>query len=380
MCFCLSFLFFLPLIASEDHHYLVEGTACNNYLLYEDALKNLDKAIKLRPSNREAYEERAIAYFELNRIDLALKDYEESKKKNLCRSTNLDSWNNFGNDIYDFEQRNLPLFSLAPSYPSLDFATGLLEGVWYGSEGETIEFLSCIRGSFNALWAFACSPVEVSRELVEATRAMGEYLTNTDIWTLLEEALPELVECGRYWDSWSEHTKGKKMGYIIGKYGISVFLYLGVSKGLAIFNDLKRANMMATLERYSLTKSATILKESEKCVQKNIYVLKKIQQGYIIPQNANVASHVLQKKHDWHKVVKLTGNKDADFKIVSEFLKQERILSCEGKLDWSYQSLKTYRYKKEIGNNTIVAVFEINAKNEPFLRNAWIAVTPPYGP
>lgn len=170
------------------------------------------------------------------------------------------------------------------------------------------------------------------------------------------------------------------MGYIIGKYGISVFLYLGVSKGLTLFNDLKRANMMATLERYSLTKSAKILKESEKCVQKNIYVLKKIQQGHIIPHNANVASHVLQKKHDWHKVVKLTGNKDSDFRIVSEFLKQEQILFCERKLDWSYESLKTYCYKKEIGNNTIVAVFEINAKNEPFLRNAWIEVTPPYGP
>jgi len=380
LCLCILYLF--PLVAWNAHEYLINGTACNNYLLYEEALSHLDMAIQLNPANKQSYEERAITYFELNRIDLALSDYQESRKTNPGGSTkraNRDFWDDYGYGWYDSGQQNFTILSCSLSTASADFATGLLEGISRGGQEGTIEFLSCIRGSCNALWAFACSPVEVSKELINAIYAMGEHLANTDTRSLLEEGLPELVECGRHWNEWSHHTKGKKMGYLIGKYGVSIFFYLGVGKGVSIFSDLKRANMMATLERYSLTKSTKILRESEKCAQKNGSVLKKIQNGCVIPHNANVASHVLQRKHNWHKMVKLTGDKDVDFKLVADFLKKESILNCERIHEFSFNSIRTYRYKKKIGKNTVVAVFETNNQNVPLLRNAWIEVKPPHG-
>jgi len=48
-----------------------EGSAHNNFFLYEDAVKFLDEAIKRAPYEKEGYKERAFSHFELNRMDLA---------------------------------------------------------------------------------------------------------------------------------------------------------------------------------------------------------------------------------------------------------------------------------------------------------------------
>lgn len=365
--FCSIFLFFLQIHAYDARELITQGSACNNFLLYEKALDYLDEAIRLNPSSKVAYEERAITHFELNRIDLALQDYRWAKGESHPYYENASS--SFTINEY--------------SAPCLDFAKGLLHGSLTGGREETVEFLSSIRGSCRALWSFACSPVEVSKELIVAVRAVGEYLASASINDLVEDGLPEIIECGRYWDTWSEYEKGWKMGYILGKYGIGVFLYIMPQKAAySIYSGLKRATMMATLERYSLSRSAVILQESAKCAAKNSSILKRAQRGYIVPKVPNDAFHTLTKHHHWDKVVKLTGNKEIDFKAVAAFLEKEKILSCKREIDYFRPNspIQTYRYSKEIGKNKIVGVFEIREDGIPLFRNAWVEVMLPYKP
>ncbi len=164
VCFILCLCFF-RLNANEVSELISEGSACNNFFLYEDALKYLGEAIKIDPSEKEAYKERALSYFELDRIDLALEDYHRIVNPKppyripptSCSISGFSSW---------FDSKS----------SSLDFARGLLHGTLMGGKEETIEFVSSIRGGFSFLWAFVCSPVDVSKELIDAVYAMGEFL------------------------------------------------------------------------------------------------------------------------------------------------------------------------------------------------------------
>lgn len=62
---------------------LEQGMIFNVLMLHKNAIEVLSQAIKLNSSNREAYFERALAYFETNQIALALKDYEKIKQLSL---------------------------------------------------------------------------------------------------------------------------------------------------------------------------------------------------------------------------------------------------------------------------------------------------------
>ena len=248
----------LSLLGDEVSELISEGSACNNFLLYEDALKYLEEAIKKDPFEKEAYKERALSYFELNRIDLALQDYHEVFNTK---------------PPYRIRHKSYSISGFSPWFDnkssSLDFARGLLHGTLMGSKEETIEFVSSIRGGLSFLWAFVCSRLDISKELIEAVYAMGEFIAYAKIYNLLEAALPELIECREYWNSWSDYMKGQKMGFIIGKYSIAAFYYITVWKGATYYNQLKRANIMATLERCSLSQGTRILQESAKHTPRN---------------------------------------------------------------------------------------------------------------
>lgn len=348
------------------HELILEGSACNNHFLYEDAIQYLSEAIKIRSTEKEAYKERAFSYFELNEIDLALKDYSKAL---------------YPSPPYKFKRMGCLVYGSArvnQESSSLDFAKGLLHGVFLGSQEETIEFVASIRGGLSFLWAFVCSPVDVSKEVIEAVYAMGEFLAYAKIYDILEAVLPELVECRECWDSWPEYTKGHKMGYIIGKYSIAAFYYVTAWKGVAYYNQLRRANIMATLERFSVAKGAKILQESSQLASKNTILLKKASKGSVVPHNPNVAPHVMQKKHGWDKYVRLSGNRFQDFQKVTAFLEEIEILKCERKLDFAFENVQTYFYRKNMGKDTIVAMFDVNKKGLPLLKSAWVEPNPPH--
>lgn len=373
--FSLFITFFLLLFSrlyplSQVEIWISEGSGHNNFLLYEEALKFLDKAIKENPSAEEAYKERALSYFDLNKIDLALRDYE--KVVSLQRSVKPhDPWGS-------------PLTICSPllmNTDSLDFAQGLLQGVFLGGGAGTIDFISSIRGGFTFLWAFACSPIDVSKDLIEALREMGELLASGRVYQFLEEALPEVVECARDWDSWTEHTKGQNLGYIVGKYSITAFYYITSFRGGAyFFNKLKRANIMTTLERYSATKSVRILEESAKHAKKSTTLLTSARKGAIVPHNPNVLPHIFTKKHQWDRYISLTGDHKKDFAKLAEFLEKQHIFSGKTKINDWFTGVCSYEYRQTIGRDTIVAIFDVNKENVHLLKNAWIEVNVPYAP
>ena len=213
--------------------------------------------------------------------------------------------------------------------PSLEFAKGLLYGTMLGGKEESVQFVSSVRGGLTFLWSFACSPIDVSKELIEALHDIGEFLASGKVDILLEEALPELFECRQYWDSWSEYTKGEKIGFIIGKYSIAAFYYLATPRaGIYFYNKLRRANIVAILECYSVTRSVHILEASAKQAKKSTSILKKASSGFIVPHNPNVLPHILIKKHRWDKFIKLTGNPEKDFEKLAIFLEDQKILQC----------------------------------------------------
>lgn len=359
----LVLFYFAKLFAAIEVSSLInEASAHNTYFLYEDAINLLDEAIKRNPYEREAYKERAFSYFELNRIDLALEDYK--------RAT----------DPKPSYKRYIQNCSLEIP-PSLDFARGVLYGAMLGGSQASVQFVSSIRGGLTFLWSFACSPIDVSKDLIDALHDIGEFLASGRVDILLEEALPELFECREYWDTWSEYTKGQKLGFIIGKYSISAFYYLATPNlGVHFYNNLRRANIMAILERYAVTKSTHILEASAKHAKNSTSILKKVAVGTIVPHNPNVLPHIFTKKHRWDKFINITGNHEKDFEKLALFLEEQQILHCQRKLDWAYGSVTTYKYTKQIGKDRIVALFEINKNNLPLLRNAWVEVVIPYAP
>lgn len=362
-------LFFSQLQAMNDLDQLMSNASgYNSYFLYNDAIRCLDEVIRRNPYETEAYKEKAFSYFELDRLDLALKDYKQV----------IHLKSNQGN----FRNSSLPVYSTTPANtgPSLEFATGLLYGTMQGGKEGTIEFVSSIRGGLTFLWAFACSPIDVSKELIDALYDIGEFIASGRVDLLLEEALPEFVECRNHWNTWPEKIKGQKLGFIIGKYSILAFYYLATNNvGIHFYNKLKRANIVAILERYSITKSKHILEASAKHAQKSTLILKKAAAGAILPHNPNVLPHVFTKKHRWDKFIKLTGNHEKDFQNLASFLESQKILQCERKLNWSHESVTTYKYVKQIGRDKIVAIFDINKDNLPLLRNAWVEIGAPYG-
>ena len=178
---------------------------------------------------------------------------------------------------------------------------------------------------------------------------MGYFLANATAEEVLEELTPELMECKTYWHNWSPRTRGEKMGYILGKYGASVFYYVTMQRGVSAFTRLKRANMMAILERYSLSGKFHIIEESSKCASKNSPLLRKATSGSIVAQNPNVAYHVLQKKHRWNRFIHLTENPQEDFKKVVGFLEKHQILKGDCKLNFAGELVNTYLYSKTHG-------------------------------
>jgi tetratricopeptide (TPR) repeat protein len=80
----------------NEYEFILQlGTILNDDYLHTDAVATLNQAIDLDPSRVEGYLERAHAFFELDNVDLAVKDYKkirrlQKKEKSLPKCA-LDS-------------------------------------------------------------------------------------------------------------------------------------------------------------------------------------------------------------------------------------------------------------------------------------------------
>jgi tetratricopeptide (TPR) repeat protein len=352
----------------ESQVLLQQGSLFNHLLLYKDSIDVLSKAIKMDPTNVDAYIERAFAYFETNQLPLALKDYESFKKLVI-----VDPFSIGIKGLYSPENK-------------IEFTKGLLSGVIAGAKISTVEFvpsiLSSCRGILNGLWAFVCSPVEVSNEMSATAYAIGEFVSRNSANECLQCVVPELRELSLSWDTLKDHSKGEKIGFIIGKYGVDIFAPIAALKGVNKLRALRRANTTLTLESCiaSQKKQAKILEESLKraiLIETSMadYAIK----GGILVKNSNTYHHVMQKKHAWDKILKLTGNLEEDFNKMKFLLEEHKIMNKE----FMFKSPKHFPekgpkvirsdHKKFINDHEVCAVFEKHIETgEIYLKDAWV--------
>lgn len=359
--------------SAQSEIFLQQGTLLNNLLLYHEAIECLNQSIKLNSSNRNAYIERAAAYFELDQLSLALQDYNLAKKL-----THISLFSEKKTKALEACRSNEIMYT-----PNnfLDFSKGISFGVLEGSKVAAIEFIPSIyqslRGLSSGLWAFACSPQEVSSELLSTAYQLGVYISSNDVQKCLEFVIPEINDLSLTWKTCNDYERGTKIGFIIGKYGIDIFISSGF-KAISKVQALKRANSMLTLEvcASSKVKQALIAEESAKiaCAREKL-VKNATKKRKILIRNPNVQYHIMQKKHDWEKIIKITGNLETDFKKVVKLLEENKVFleKYREKIIEYNKNFLRYDHKKRINGFEVQVIFNKNLETgEMFLNDAWV--------
>jgi len=228
-----------------DTTYLEFGIIASELGLYQKAISSLSYAIRANPRNQDAYIERAISYFEMGDLDKALADYLLS------------------GDLSTSDRSKLQWLEITQL--SAGIAIGVLEGGTHGVVDFLPGVLGSIRGVGNGLWAFCTDPVGASQEFADAALHCVEYIKSHSSLEILQRMVPELQELIQNYDCLSDYQKGKLIGYVIGKYGIDIFLWSGSLKAVKYYQDLRRANQLMTLEALASPKNAQkILEEAGK--------------------------------------------------------------------------------------------------------------------
>lgn len=344
--------------------FFFKGTVCNDYFLHEDAIAALSESIRCDSTNIDAYIERAHAYFELGKLDLALEDYNKIKEM----------------------QKHLPPFQLmaeidADLYPMgfLDYSGGFCIGITQGGSACVAGFFPAVldscKGLLHGLWCFVCSPVQVSKEIIHTSYECFDFIRSHSTQECLETMVPELRNLCKNWDKLSDYERGKFAGYIIGKYGTDVLIPAATFKGVSKFRQFKRSNTLFTLECCTdPVKKGEILEKSAFYVSARASTAEAVKKGRIIAQNPNVAPHVLQKKHNWDRVIELTGNTEEDFKRVVRFLEENKIFKGVLELEKKPNpGIVVYRYRIDVnGERAIAEFFEYSGSSELYIKDAWI--------
>jgi len=326
------------------------------------------------PTKIDAYKERAHAYFELNEIDLAIKDYWKCKELEEKQPPYMKKL---------LPKTRASKGGLRPK-GKIDYSSGFCVGIAKGGGVALVEFVpsvfSCCRGILHGLWSCACSPNEVRKDLTDASFAFFEYLKTHSAIGNLGIVVPELKDLLSNWDKLSDFERGEKSGYIIGKYGVDILIPGTAIKGIKKLRQLKRANTMFTLEccAVSQVKKTKVIKKSAEHAKTRKVVCEAVKKGKIIPRNANVVPHVMQKKHAWNKLIKITGNQKEDFQKIVRLLEENKILTKgtrEHLQTYFHDSKKVnvYSYTIKIDEHIVEAHFtEYFGGKEVFLNDAWI--------
>lgn len=219
--------------------YLLQGQLESEHALYGDAVIDLTKAIEKDPSLKEAYFERAAAYFELGEFDKALSDYLESGFK--------------------------------PAEPTVlpQLCTGIALGILDGGISSAAEFipevLGTLRGLGKGLWAFAGNPVHATQELAASALQCIQLLKKHSPLEFIQDMIPELKNLLQNFNGLNDFDKGKQIGAIIGKYGTDVLLCKHSFTAIKAYRELKKANQLMTLEALaSPARSKALIEESKK--------------------------------------------------------------------------------------------------------------------
>ncbi len=222
------------------------GSVCIETLAYDQAIQYLSAAIRLDPSNKEMYFQRAIAYFEIGSFDQAIQDYLMSDKGKSIALTHEAS--------QDFKIALVNSACQNASNTAIDFFPSLCHSMY---------------GMGTTIWAaHPLNPLGLENigSFVNACYVAGEcvvdYCKNADSNTLNKcvEQIKILYEC---FDQLSDAEKGELIGQVVGKYGVETLAgsLTGVAAGTAIakasaaFRNLRNANRACTLETMAISQA-----------------------------------------------------------------------------------------------------------------------------
>lgn len=239
--------------------YTSKGEAEVETMVYDDAISSLSKAIDFDPLNKEAYFERAIAYFETGDFDLSLQDYL-TKGKDIAFST---------------------ITQKADQWDLQSFGAGLMKGGIQGIHDASSEFLPSICNSIggvgNFLWMTIQHPIETPRELAASTMEFCNYLRTCDKEELAQLLVPEMYELIVKWDDLYYDKRGELMGYCLGKYGVDILLPVAAVKG---FKYVKTLNGIKKAEKLSALKTLNKSPESKEALAQASMQWSKQRQAY----------------------------------------------------------------------------------------------------
>ncbi len=217
--------------------YLLKGQIQSEFGQYAEAIIGLTTAIQKNPMMKEAYLERASAYFELGQFDRALEDFIVS---------------GFHPTIENYTKLGI----------------GITVGIAQGASESATEFIpsmiGTLRGLGAGLWALVQDPPGASNELVDAALRCIEYIKTHTSSAIVQDLVPELKELIQNYEYLEDFQKGKLIGHILGKYGMDIFLAREGTVMIKAYRDFKRANQVLTLETAAkFEHAAAILAEAD---------------------------------------------------------------------------------------------------------------------
>lgn len=188
--------------------------------------------IHKNPNRKEAFFERASAYFELGDYQQAIEDYISSDFEKLSSDHKL-VWN------------QIPRFGAG-------ITKGIIQGAKEGLTEFIPETLSTLRGIGRGLWAFSADPVGASVAFCTSCNECIQFIKNHG---QIEKMVPELKQLLIQYDKLSDFERGNLIGTVIGKYGIDILIFNYSFKSVKAFWELKAANRLLTLEALASPKN-----------------------------------------------------------------------------------------------------------------------------
>lgn len=217
--------------------------------LYHDAINTLSKVIESDPSSKEAYLERAFAYFETGDFSLSLNDFITSDYKRSQQENKTER---------------------EVDYAAGLIAGGLVAGSLQGTAQAVAEMpylvFDSLRGLSHALWSATCKPSEISKELISACQNCVDYVRDHSTTEIIADLAPEMQTLVANFEQLNDYQKGELVGTALGKYGVGLFSGAGVLKCMKSYRDLQRANNLLTLQACTASEAnaAAIMQEATK--------------------------------------------------------------------------------------------------------------------
>jgi len=229
-------------LTAEVYHDL--GSACVEVMAYDKAIKYLSDSIRLDPGNKQAYFDRATAYFETGQFDLAIDDYLTSDKSTKVSRSKI---------------------------PSKEFTKALCKSLCEGVAESAMDFVPSICGTTygigKTLWATAKAPIESTKAFSSACYEMGkcfvDYCKTVDSNTI-DGYIDHLKNLYVQFDHLNDSEKGELIGHAIGKYGVEIFaggVVVGgaikggkaLAKGASAYRKLKDVNRAYNLKAIAIS-------------------------------------------------------------------------------------------------------------------------------